>query len=239
MRMLSLEKINSWYGEAQVLHDVDLNVQEGEIVALFGRNGVGKTTTLRSIMGLNPPLCKGKIIFNNENILGLPPYKIANKGMGFVPEDRRIFPYLTLKKNLDTGKKTKRQINIKERWDYQEVYQLFPKLESLQNSLGKNLSGGEQQMLTIARTLMGNPELLILDEPSEGLAPLIARDVINLVLRLKKEYGLSILIVEQFSPRVLEYADRCYVMDMGEIVFEGISKEFKENRKLQQKLLGV
>jgi len=238
--MLTLEKVNSWYGEAQVLHNVELNVQEGEIVALFGRNGVGKSTTLRSIMGLIPPLCKGKITFKDENILGLPPYQIANKGIGFVPEDRRIFPYLTLKKNLDTGKKTSKYTSsTKVKWDYQEVFKVFPKLEALQNSLGKNLSGGEQQMLTIARTLMGNPELLILDEPSEGLAPLIARDVINLVLRLKKEYGLSILIVEQFSPRVLEYADRCYVMDMGEIVFEGISKEFKENIKLQQKLLGV
>lgn len=197
--LLSLDKINSWYGEAQALHDVDLGVQEGEIVALFGRNGVGKSTTLRSIMGLKPPLCKGEIIFKNENISGLPPYKIANKGIGFVPEDRRIFPYLTLKKNLDTGKKSNKQSNTKVKWDYQEVFQLFPKLETLQNSLGKNLSGGEQQMLTIARTLMGNPELLILDEPSEGLAPLIARDVINLVLSLKKEYGLSILIVEQFS----------------------------------------
>jgi branched-chain amino acid transport system ATP-binding protein len=238
--MLSLERVNSWYGEAQVLHDVKLNVQEGEIVALFGRNGVGKTTTLRSIMGLAPPLCKGQIMFNNENILGLPPYKIANKGIGYVPEDRRVFPYLTLKKNLDTGKKTlKFSDNVKATWNYKEVFKVFPKLETLQNSLGKNLSGGEQQMLTIARTLMGNPELLILDEPSEGLAPLIAQDVINLVLRLKKEYGLSILIVEQFSPKVLEYADRCYVMDMGRIVFEGPSEEFKKNIELQKQLCGV
>jgi branched-chain amino acid transport system ATP-binding protein len=238
--MLSLEKINSWYGEAQVLHNVDLDVQEGEIVALFGRNGVGKTTTLRSIMGLKPPKCEGKIKFNDENILGLPPFKIANKGIGFVPEDRRIFPYLTVKRNLDTGKKTKKlSSSAKVQWDYKEVFQLFPKLESLQNSFGKNLSGGEQQMLTIARTLMGNPELLILDEPSEGLAPLIARDVINLVLRLKKEYSLSILIVEQFSPRVLEYADRCYVMDMGKVVFCGCSEDLRKDKKLQKELLGV
>lgn len=237
--MLSLEKVNSWYGEAQVLHDVDLEVREGEIVALFGRNGVGKTTTLRSIMGLAPPIAKGKIIFKNENILSLPSYKIANKGIGFVPEDRRIFPYLTLKRNLDTGKKSAIKSNSKVRWDYQEVFQLFPKLEILQNSLGKNLSGGEQQMLTIARTLMGNPELLLLDEPSEGLAPLIARDVINLVLELKKEYGLSILIIEQFSPGVLEYADRCYVMDMGKIVFCGCSEDLRKDNKLQKELLGV
>lgn len=237
--MLSLEKVNSWYGEAQVLNDVVLKVQEKEIVALFGRNGVGKTTTLRSIMGFKPPLCKGRIIFKDEDILGLPPYKIANKGIGFVPEDRRIFPYLTVKKNLDTGKKSNKGTNARVQWEYKEVFQLFPKLEILQNSLGKNLSGGEQQMLTIARTLMGNPELLLLDEPSEGLAPLIAREVINLVLKLKEEYGLSILIVEQFSPRVLEYADRCYVMDMGKIVFEGPSKELKGNIQLQRKLCGV
>lgn len=191
-------------------------------------------------MGLTPPLCKGKITFKDENILGLPPYQIAIKGVGFVPEDRRIFPYLTLKKNLDTGKKTlRRSSSAKVKWDYQEVFKVFPKLETLQNSLGKNLSGGEQQMLTIARTLMGNPELLILDEPSEGLAPIIAQDVINLVLKLKKDYSLSILIVEQFSPKVLEYADRCYVMDMGKIMFEGLSKELKENIDLQQKLCGV
>lgn len=237
--MLLLEKINSWYGEAQVLHNLSLEVQAGEIVALFGRNGVGKTTALRSIMGLTPPACKGKIIFNSENILGLPPYRIANKGIGFVPEDRRIFPYLTLKRNLDTGKKRKNQVKTEKKWDYNKVFELFPKLDLLQNSLGKNLSGGEQQMLTIARTLMGNPELLILDEPSEGLAPLIARDVINLVLRLKEEYGLSILIVEQFSPKVLNYADRCYVMDMGRIVFSGSSGELKGNKKLQEELLGV
>ncbi len=237
--MLSLEKVNSWYGEAQVLRNVDLNVKEGEIVALFGRNGVGKTTTLRSIMGLTPPLGKGKIVFKDENILGLPPYKIANKGIGFVPEDRRIFPYLTVKRNLDTGKKSTHKSNSKTKWDYQKVFQLFPKLEILQDSLGKNLSGGEQQMLTIARTLMGNPELLLLDEPSEGLAPLIARDVINLVLELKKEYGLSILIIEQFSPRVLEYADRCYVMDMGKIVFCGCSEDLRKDVKLQKELLGV
>lgn len=237
--MLSLVKINSWYGEAQVLHDVNLDVGEGEIVALFGRNGVGKTTTLRSIMGLAPPLAKGEIVFKNENILSLPSYQIAVKGIGYVPENRGIFPYLTLKKNLDTGKKRATKHNSKHRWDYQEVYKLFPKLEKLQNSLGKNLSGGEQQMLTIARTLLGNPELILLDEPSEGLAPLIARDVINLVLKLKKDYGLSILIVEQFSPRVLEYADRCYVMDMGRIVFEGISKKLEEDNQLQRKLIGV
>ena len=237
--MLLVEKINGWYGEAKVLHDLSLSIQTGEIVALFGRNGVGKTTTLRSIMGLTPPTCKGKIIFNNENILGLPPYRIANKGIGFVPEDRKIFPYLTSKRNLDTGRKRKNQVKTQKKWDYNRVYELFPKLEILQNSLGKNLSGGEQQMLTIARTLMGNPELLILDEPSEGLAPLIARDVINLVLRLKEDYGLSILIVEQFSPKVLNYADRCYVMDMGRIVFSGSSSELKGNKKLQEELLGV
>lgn len=237
--MLSLENIDSWYGEAQVLHNISLYVQEGEIVALFGRNGVGKTTTLRSIMGLKPPLCKGKILFKNENILSLPPYTIANKGIGFVPEDRKIFPYLTLKRNLDTGKKSSNKGNSKVKWDYEKVFEVFPKLETLQGSLGKNLSGGEQQMLTIARTLMGNPELILLDEPSEGLAPLIARDVINLVLKLKQEFGLSILIVEQFSPRVLEYADRCYVMDMGKIVFCGCSEDLRKDQKLQRELMGV
>jgi len=239
--MLSVEKINSWYGEAEALYNVSLKVKSGEVVALFGRNGVGKTTILRSIMGLNPPSCKGKVIFNGENILGLPPYKIANKGIGFVPEDRRIFPNLTVKQNISTGIKTKKKNdeNIINEWSYEKIYQLFPKLEILENKLGCNLSGGEQQMLTIARTLMGNPELLILDEPTEGLDVMRTKQVIDLVVKFKKEYRMSILVVEQFSFKILDISDRCYIMDMGKIMFEGFSKQFKENRKLQRELLGV
>ena len=239
--MVSVEKINSWYGEAEALYNVSMMVKAEELVTLFGRNGVGKTTTLRSIMGLKPPFYEGKIVFKGKNILGLPPYEIANKGIGFVPEDRRIFPNLTVKQNISTGIKISRKNNedIINKWDYDKIYQLFPKLEILKNSLGRNLSGGEQQMLTIARTLMGNPELLILDEPTEGLDPMRTKKIIDLIIKLKKEHKMSILVVEQFSYKILDISDRCYVMDRGKIVFEGPSKEFKENKKLQQKLLGV
>lgn len=239
--MLSVEKINSWYGEAEVLYNVSIMVKAGEVVVLFGRNGVGKTTTLRSIMGLKPPSCEGKIIFKGKNILGLPPYVIANEGIGFVPEDRRIFPNLTVKQNISTGIKTGKEDNenITNKWDYEKIYQLFPKLKILENSLGHNLSGGEQQLLTIARTLMGEPEMLILDEPTEGLDPMRTHQVVDLILKLKKEYKLGILVVEQFSYKILDISDHCYIMDMGKIVFEGPSKEFKENKKLQQKLLGI
>jgi branched-chain amino acid transport system ATP-binding protein len=239
--MLSVEKINSWYGEAEALYNVSMMVKAEELVALFGRNGVGKSTTLRSIMGLKPPFCEGKIVFKGKNILGLPPYEIANKGIGFVPEDRRIFPNLTVKQNISTGIKIRGKNNkdIINKWDYDKIYQLFPKLEILKNSLGRNLSGGEQQMLTIARTLMGDPELLILDEPTEGLDPMRTKKIIDLITKLKKEHKMSILVVEQFSYEILDISDRCYVMDRGKIVFEGPSKEFKENKKLQQKLLGI
>lgn len=241
MKMLTVEKINSYYGEGHVLDNVSLDVEEGQIVALFGRNGVGKTTTLRSIMGLKPPACAGKILFKDQDISDLPPFKRALMGLGFVPENRAIFPNLTTRQNLEVGKKTGGKTNGEKAavWDFDKVFNLFPKLKDLQNSMGRNLSGGEQQMLTIGRSLMGNPELLLLDEPTEGLAPLIARDVANMVLQLKEEYGLSILIVEQFSTRVLEYADICYVMDRGKVVFTGTPEEIKKDEKLQHELLGV
>ena len=238
--MLSVEKINTWYGEAEALYAVSLIVKPEEVISLFGRNGVGKTTTLRSIMGLKPPSCEGKIIFKEENILGLPPYVIANKGIGFVPEDRRIFPNLTVTQNISTGiKKEKKNNNSTNIWDYEKIFHLFPKLKILKNSLGCNLSGGEQQMLTIARTLMGNPELLILDEPTEGLDPMRTKQVIDLIIKLKKEHKISILVVEQFSLKILDVSDRCYIMDMGKMVFEGSSEKLKQNKKLQQELLGV
>lgn len=235
--MLELRDLNSYYGDAHILFDVSLRVNEGEIAALFGRNGVGKTTTFRSVMGLNPPHCQGNILYKNGNILGLPPYRIARRGIGFVPEDRQIFPNLTVRRNLIVGRK--KRGDEPKKWDVEQVYEVFPGLKSLDNHLGSQLSGGEQQMLTIARTLMGDPELILLDEPTEGLAPLIAQHVFNTILKIKKAHSMSILLVEQFSPNVLDFMDRCYVMERGRIVYEGSPQKIKNDVDLQKKLLGV
>jgi len=231
--MLKVEKINAFYGEAHILFDVSIEVNKGETVCLLGRNGVGKTTTLKSIIGLVPPR-SGKIYFKEEDITGLPSYVIANNGIGFVPEDRRIFPNLTVRRNLEVG----RRKDVKGEWDIDTIYQHFPKLKDLDSHYGETLSGGEQQMLAIARTLMGNPELILLDEPCEGLAPLIVEEVIN-IIRSLKERGLSILWVEQYSAKALEESDRCYVMDKGRIVYEGLPRELNENVELKKKLLAI
>ena len=235
--MLELKNINSFYGDAHVLFDLSLSVDEGQVVGLFGRNGAGKSTTFRSIMGLTPPKCLGDIRFKGESILGLPPYKIAQKGIGFVPEDRKIFPNLTVRQNLVVGRQKKD--SDKKKWDLDEVYHFFPKLKTMENNLGCEMSGGEQQMLTIARTLMGDPELILLDEPTEGLAPLIAQQVMDMVLKIKQEFDISIVIVEQFSPMVLDGLDKCYVIEMGKVIYEGDPKTLKEDEGLQKKLLGV
>jgi len=231
--MLKLENVNTFYGEAHILFDVSLEVKERETVCLLGRNGVGKTTTLRSIMGLTPPR-SGRITLKGEELTGLPTYVIANKGIGFVPEDRRIFPNLTVRRNLEVGKRE----NGKGEWNINTIYQRFPQLSKLDSHYGEYLSGGELQMLAIARTLMGNPELILLDEPCEGLAPLIVLEVMNIIKHLK-DRGLSILWVEQYSAKALEVSDRCYVMDKGSVVYEGDAQELNENKELKKKLLGV
>jgi branched-chain amino acid transport system ATP-binding protein len=235
--MLELKNVNSYYGEAHILFDVNLRIGEGEIAALFGRNGVGKSTTFRSIMGLVPPRCEGEILFHGENIVGLPPYRIARRGLGFVPEDRQIFPNLTVRRNLIVGRKQAR--GKPKKWDIEQVYEIFPKLKVLESHLGVQLSGGEQQMLTIARTLMGDPEIVLLDEPTEGLAPLIAQDVFNMIIKVKQAHNMSILLVEQFSPHILDFLDHCYVMERGRMVYEGDPLAFKADKELQKKLLGV
>ncbi len=235
--MLELKGINSFYGEAHILFDVSLRIDEGAIAALFGRNGVGKTTTFRSIMGLTPPRCQGEILFRHENIVGLAPHQIAWRGIGFVPEDRQIFPNLTVRRNLIVGRKKK--VGQPKKWDIDQVYDAFPKLKILEQHLGSHLSGGEQQMLTIARTLMGDPDIILLDEPTEGLAPLIAKDVFNMILKIKAAHNMSILLVEQFSPHILDFLDHCYVMERGRIVYEGSPQTIKNDQELQKKLLGV
>jgi branched-chain amino acid transport system ATP-binding protein len=235
--MLELKNVNSFYGDAQILFDVSLRINKGEVAALFGRNGVGKTTTFRSIMGLNPPRCQGEIVYRQENIQGLPPFRIARKGIGFVPEDRQIFPNLTVRRNLIVGRKKLK--DREKKWDLEQVYETFPKLKILDGKLGSQLSGGEQQMLTIGRTLMGDPEIILLDEPTEGLAPLIAQDVFNMILKIRSAHNTSIFLVEQFSPHLLDFIDHCYVMERGRIVYDGSPQTIKNDVELQKKLLGI
>jgi branched-chain amino acid transport system ATP-binding protein len=208
-------------------------VAAGECVCLLGRNGVGKTTTMRSIMGLTPP-ARGRVEWKGRDITGKPPHQIANLGIGFVPEDRRIFAELTVWENLDVGAR-RRQAGG---WTVDRVFELFPKLAELMHRQGGFLSGGEQQMLTIARTLMGNPGLLLLDEPSEGLAPLVVEHMKEQIGRLKRD-GLTILLAEQNVGFALELADRVYVLEKGHIRYEGTAREFREDESIRQQYLAL
>jgi len=231
--MLSVEAINTFYEEAHILHNVSLRVEKGETVCLLGRNGAGKTTTLRSVMGLTPAR-EGQILFKGEDITKLATNVIARKGIGWVPDNRRIFPTLTVQRNLEMARRT----TTHKEWDVEEVYRRFPTLEELKKHKGEYLSGGEQQMLAIARTLMGNPDLLLLDEPSQGLAPKIVKEVMNIIVELKK-MGISLLVVEQNSAMALAVSDRSYVLDDGRIVHESTARELDENTELKKELLGI
>jgi branched-chain amino acid transport system ATP-binding protein len=231
--VLEIEKINTFYGEAHILHDVSLKVEKGETVCLLGRNGAGKTTTLRSILGLTPAKT-GKVLFNDQNITGLTTHLIARMGIGWVPDNRRIFPTLTVQRNLEMA----RRISTHKKWNLDEVYKRFPILVNLKDHKGENLSGGEQQILAIARTLMGNPDLLLLDEPSEGLAPKIVKEVMNIIIELKK-VGISILLVEQNSVMALAVSDKSYILDDGRIVYESTAKELDENKEAKKEFLGI
>ena len=231
--MLEIEKINTFYGEAHILHDVSLKVEKGETVCLLGRNGAGKTTTLRSILGLTPAKT-GKVLFKDQNIIGLTTHLIARMGIGWVPDNRRIFPTLTVQRNLEMARMT----SAHRKWDLDEVYRRFPILANLRTHKGENLSGGEQQILAIARTLMGNPDLLLLDEPSEGLAPKIVKEVMNIIIELKK-VGISILLVEQNSVMALAVSDRSYILDDGRVVYESTAKELDENKEAKKEFLGI
>ena len=231
--MLKVVAINTFYEEAYILHDVSLRVERGETVGLLGRNGAGKTTTLRSILGLTPAR-SGHVQFKGEDITKLMPHIIARKGVGWVPDNRRIFPTLTVQRNLEIAERSPGQ----KMWDLQVIYRHFPVLERFKDRKGEFLSGGEQQMLAIARTLMGNPDLLLLDEPSQGLAPKIVRDVMNIILELKQK-RISILLVEQNSVMALAVAARCYILDDGRIVYEGLAKDLDANKEIKKDLLGI
>jgi branched-chain amino acid transport system ATP-binding protein len=221
------------YGLSQVLFGVSLRVTAGECVCLLGRNGVGKTTTMRSIMGLTPPR-QGRILWKGRDVTGWSPHRVARAGIGFVPEDRRIFADLTVWENLDVASRAAQGSG----WTVERVYQLFPKLQELAGRQGGFLSGGEQQMLTIARTLMGNPELLLLDEPSEGLAPLVVDHLGEQIARLKRG-GLTILLAEQNVEFSLALADRVYVLEKGSIRFEGPAARLRDDESLRHELLAL
>lgn len=233
MSLLSVQDIHAAYGSSRVLFGISLEVAQGECVCLLGRNGVGKSTTMRAIMGLTPP-SSGRVVWKGEDITGLPPFRIARAGIGLVPEDRRIFAELTVLENLDVARASGRR----GRWTIDAVFALFPKLTELANRQGGYLSGGEQQMLTIGRTLMGNPELLLLDEPSEGLAPIVVESMLEQVGALKRE-GLTILLAEQGVDFSLALADRVYVLEKGAVRFSGPAAELRENPRLRDELLAL
>ena len=233
--ILDVDKINSFYGEAHILHQVQLRVKQGEAVAILGRNGAGKTTLLRSILGLTPART-GKISFQGIDITHLPTNEIANLGIGWVPDDRRIFPTLTVRQNLEIA--WKKDPDGKVRWDLDRVYRHFPALKDLANQKGETLSGGELQMLSIARTLMGNPKLILLDEPSEGLAPLIIRQVMNIIEELAST-NITTVLVEQNSILALRICSRVYVLDDGKTVHEGTAEQLTANEELKKQLLGI
>jgi branched-chain amino acid transport system ATP-binding protein len=233
---LEVETINTYYGSSHILFDVSLDIQKGEAVALMGRNGAGKTTTLRSIISLTPPRT-GNIRFKEEDITGKSPYKVARRGIGFVPEDRRIFGGLSVRENLEIAQLI--QSGPKRDWNLTAIFNLFPKLKDLETRFGGTLSGGEQQMLTIARALLSNPELILLDEPFEGLAPLIVKNLSELLMQVK-ERGMTVLITEQQHLKyILDLADRVYILDKGHIQFQGGIKELWQNEEFKRKYLAV
>jgi len=231
--MLELENVNAYYGDSHILRGVSLSVGQGEIVCLLGRNGAGKTTTILTIMGYLQPR-PGRVRYNDRDIAGLPPYAVARLGFGFVPQERGIFPSLTVRENLTVFART----GGKGYWTLQRIFGLFPILHARERNLGFQLSGGEQQMLSIARALMLNPALLLLDEPSEGLAPMIVQQIVEVLARLKQE-GLAILLVEQNLRTAFAVGDRHHVMNKGEICFTGSSAELEGNDFVLRNFLSV
>jgi branched-chain amino acid transport system ATP-binding protein len=230
--ILDVKDIYTSYGLSQILFGVSLQVAEGEVISLLGRNGVGKTTTLRSIMGLTPPR-SGAILWKGENIAGKEPHQIAKRGIGFVPEDRRIFADLTVWENLDVA--IKNSMGKKSAWSLDRVFELFPALQPIQTRRGGFLSGGEQQMLTIARTLMGNPELLLLDEPSEGLAPIVVQQLGEQIKKLRQE-GMTILLCEQNARFSLDLSDRLYILEKGQVRYSGTVADFHRDEAYKSHL---
>jgi branched-chain amino acid transport system ATP-binding protein len=231
--MLELDNVNAYYGDSHILHGVSLSVQEGEIVCLLGRNGAGKTTTILTVMGYLQPR-PGRIRYRDRDIGGLPPYEVARLGFGFVPQERGIFPSLTVRENLTVFARA----GGKGFWTLQRIFDLFPVLRARERNLGFQLSGGEQQMLSIARALMLNPAMLLLDEPSEGLAPMIVQQIIEVLARLKRE-GMAILLVEQSLRTAFAVGDHHHVLNKGEICFTGSAAELENNEFVLRNYLSV
>ncbi len=238
--MLAVEGLSAWYGAARILFDLSFQVGRGEVVALMGRNGAGKSTTLKTLMALLPQR-SGTVRFIGRDISRLKPFEIARLGMGFVPEDRRIFSDLTVRENLDIGSQPPRTFpdgRAAPSWTTEKLFELFPNLGRMPDRRGAYLSGGEQQMLTVARTLMGNPLLVLLDEPSEGVAPVIVEQMANTIIELKKE-GLSVLLSEQNIHFAALVADRVYVLEKGQVQWQGRMAELSTNVAVQRSLLSV
>jgi branched-chain amino acid transport system ATP-binding protein len=231
--MLHIENLHAFYGKSHVLHGVHMDVKPGEIVSLLGRNGSGRSTTVKTVMGLVEG--QGSIKWKGEEILGHHAFDIAHRGIGYVPENRDIFPKLTVHQNLMLGQKKQGQSG---RWSFDDMYQLFPRLKERQHTEAGVLSGGEQQMLTLCRTLMGDPELIMIDEPTEGLAPKIVEQVAQYLNELKRR-GVSVLLVEQKLTIALEISTRCYVMGHGRIVFEGTPDDLRGNAYIRKEWLEV
>jgi branched-chain amino acid transport system ATP-binding protein len=235
---LAVDRLNAWYGTAHILFDVSFTVGRGEVVALMGRNGAGKSTTMKAVMGLLPRR-NGTVSLNGRDVSRLKPFEIARLGMGFTPEDRRIFSDLTVLENLDVGSRAPRpsaEGAPARAWTLDAVFELFPNLAELRHRRGGHMSGGEQQMLTIARTLMGNPMLVLLDEPSEGIAPVIVERIADTIMQLKQS-GLSILLSEQNVGFAQAVSDRAYMLEKGQIRWAGTMEELAANQEIQRSYL--
>ena len=228
---LEVEDVHTYYGESHVLHGVSLRVDPGEVLAILGRNGMGKTTLIRTIVGFTPPRA-GRVVYEGTEITRLPPFRMAALGMALVPQGRRVFPSLSVRENLDVARRGEG------RWSLEQVYALFPRLRDRAGNRANKLSGGEQQMLAIGRALMSNPDLLLMDEPTEGLAPLLVREVGRVITELKRS-GLSILLVEQNLALALSVADRVHVLSRGQIVHTGTPAELMGNDDVKTRYLGV
>lgn len=232
--MLQTQDLHAHYGKSHVLRGVSMNVDAGEIVSLIGRNGVGRSTLCKAVMGLVPPA--GEVTLDGQAINGLPPHAIALRGVGYVPEDRAIFPGLTVAENLELG--IKRRRGQSGRWGFKEVYQRFPRLKEREHTPAEVLSGGEQQMLTMARTLLGNPRCIIVDEPTEGLAPKVVEEIARLLKEIAAE-GMAVLLVEQKLSIAMDISSRVYVMGEGRIVFDGTPQELQSAPEVRKEWLEV